>query len=845
MTISAFGPLAFHDRCFPALAEVERMRLQVAGKINEQHKKELSQYFTPMTIARFMASLFSLPVQDHLAILDPAAGIGSLVVATTSAICAQPSHPTSIHVTAIEIDEVLAPHLQQSIALCQQIAQAANIHFSSNIVYDDFITITTDHLTKGLFTATDSQRFDLAILNPPYRKIQATSRTRAMLRHLGLETSNIYAGFLYATMRWLAEGGEMVALTPRSFCNGPYFRTFRHAFLQGMALHKIHLFDSRREAFDMDAVLQEHMITVATKATQHPKFVCISTSTARLDAMTRYETAYDHIVHPQDKERFIRIIPDEQERCLNDSLAALPHTLADLGLEVSTGRVVDFRAKPFLCKDPAPGTVPLLYPEHLRQGMIQWPKPLSKKPNALLAAQATQKLLVLNEDYVFVKRFSAKEETRRVTALHYPGGLLPGNMLGIENHLNYFHRNGRGLDPPLAHGLALYLNSTWVDAYFRQFSGHTQVNAADLRTLRYPSAEQLRTLGCAVNRAFPPTQHTIDQLVLEVLQDMADPQQQDSLQGQTHIQEAGQILKALGLPRGQLNKRSALVLLALLHLSPRGSWSEATALLIGIQSIIDFIKAHYGVEYATGTRETLRRQTMHQFVAAGLVLKNPDDPSRPTNSPDTVYQIERSTLELLHTFGSDAWQQNLDTYLSSMETLQQRYAQERAMQLIPISVGPGKTITLSPGGQNILIERIVHDFGPRFTPGGKLLYIGDTADKFAYFDEQECANLEIHITSHGKMPDVILYHQEKHQLFLIEAVTSHGPINAQRRAILQEIFHTAQAELIFITAFLGAKALAKYISQIAWETEVWLAESPSHLIHFDGEHFLGTHTPHE
>jgi adenine-specific DNA-methyltransferase len=847
MTISTFGSVALNGRFAQPLMQVDHMRLQVAAQINEQRKKEMSQYFTPMVIARFMASLFSLPMKDHLSLLDPAAGIGSLLVASTSVICEHPHHPSSLHITAVEIDQELAPHLQQSIDLCQQIAQAAEIHFSSTVIYDDFITFTVDHLANSLFTdaATTSQRFDLAILNPPYRKIQTTSRTRTQLRQLGIETSNIYAGFLYAAMRWLTQDGKLVALTPRSFCNGPYFRAFRHAFLRDMALLRLHLFDSRREAFDTDAVLQEHMITVGMKSLIPPKSVCISTSTARLDALTQYEAAYDQVVHPEDKQHFIRIIPDEQERCLSDFLATFHHTLADLGIEVSTGRVVDFRARSFLCKDPALGTVPLLYPEHLRGDTIQWPKRLPKKPNALLAMQATQKLLVPNEDYVLVKRFTAKEEARRITALHYPGGLLPGSALGIENHLNYFHHKGHGLDPALARGLALYLNSTWVDTYFRQFSGHTQVNATDLRALRYPSREQLRTMGSVSSNAPSLSQHTVDQLVLGVLQGMTEPHQQDALQGQKRAKDAEEILRLFGLLRGQLNRRSALVLLALLHLSPQASWDQAANPLIGITPIMDFIKAHYGVEDAPNTRETIRRQTIHQFVAAGLVLKNPDDPSRPTNSPDTVYQIERSALELLRTFGSDAWQQSLDTYLASTETLKQRYIQERAMNQIPINIAPGMSIVLSPGGQNILIERIIHDFGSRFAPGGKLLYIGDAADKFAYFDEQGFADLGIHIESHGKMPDVILYHHEKHQLFLIEAVTSHGPIDVRRKEILQQVFHTAHAELLFITAFLGAKALAKYLSQIAWETEVWLAESPSHLIHFDGERFLETYEPQE
>ena len=305
------------------------------------------------------------------------------------------------------------------------------------------------------------------------------------------------------------------------------------------------------------------------------------------------------------------------------------------------------------------------------------------------------------------------------------------------------------------------------------------------------------------------------------------------------ISEATEVLKMLGFPRQQQNERSALTLLSLLNLKPEDKWENAKDPLMGITPMMEFFATHYGKQYAPNTRETVRRQTVHQFVQAALILPNPDKPSRPTNSPKAVYQIEISALKLLRELGKPNWKGHLREYLKSVETLKQLYAREREMHRIPLSLRSGKKIRLSPGGQNVLIKKIIEDFCPLFTPAGKVIYVGDTQKKWAYFDSEELVSLGIEIEEHGKMPDVVVHYNKKNWLVLVEAVTSHGPVNPQRRQELRQLFAGSLAGLVYVTAFLDRHTLLKYIDDISWETEVWIAESPTHLIHFNGERFLG------
>lgn len=306
-----------------------------------------------------------------------------------------------------------------------------------------------------------------------------------------------------------------------------------------------------------------------------------------------------------------------------------------------------------------------------------------------------------------------------------------------------------------------------------------------------------------------------------------------------HIVEAHQILISLGLPRAQHNERSALSLLALLNLTPSKTWDKAENPLVGITPIMDWSREHYNKEYAPNTRETFRRQTMHQFVDAGIALYNPDRPDRPVNSPKAVYQIAPAVMTLLLSFNTPKWHANLTTYLSMSQTLAAKYAMEREQNRIPMQIAPGKVIALSPGDHSELIRAIVEDFGPRFAPGSVLVYAGDTGEKWGYFDAALLAELGVSVDSHGKMPDVVLHFVEKNWLLLVESVTSHGPVDGKRHAELAKLFAGSTAGLVYVTAFPNRSIMGRYLSEIAWETEVWVADAPSHLIHFNGVRFLG------
>lgn len=306
----------------------------------------------------------------------------------------------------------------------------------------------------------------------------------------------------------------------------------------------------------------------------------------------------------------------------------------------------------------------------------------------------------------------------------------------------------------------------------------------------------------------------------------------------TKIEESLQILTALGLPREQLNDRTALCLLAVVNLREDQSWADVANPLIGITPMMTFVKEAYGKHYAPNTRETFRRFSVHQLEQAGFVLKNPDKP-RDVNSPKTVYQIEPSTLELIKTFNTPIWETTLSNFLQTIQTLSSKYAKERTMLQIPVQITNDQQISISPGAHSELIKAIIEEFAPRFVPDAQVVYVGDTGNKWGYFDEKLLSNLGVSIGNHGKIPDVVLFFPAKQWLLLIESVTSHGPVDGKRHQELATLFNGSKAPLVYVTAFPSRKVMARYINAIAWETEVWCADAPTHLIHFNGERFLG------
>lgn len=494
------------------VSRTDAARREANQALDRLRRWELGQFMTPGPIAEFMASMFK-PTTKPVRLLDAGAGVGSLAAAYVAAACAHHRRPNSIELSCYELDPVMLAALRRTSKWCEQECARHGVAFTGHVVDRDFIEAGAALVDRGLFGSGGAPRFTAAILNPPYRKIHSASSERALLRTAGIETSNLYTAFVGLAVKLLEPGGQLVAITPRSFCNGPYFKPFRQLLLREMSLLQIHVFESRNRAFSEDEVLQENVIFHAKKGAPRGK-VILSTSSAPGAKVSKRSVPHDLVVDPSDPNAFIHLAVSEADAAVADQMRRVPCTLTDIGVQVSTGRVVDFRARKHLRPDPGTATVPLIYPTHFNGGYVAWPKLGGRKANALTDEPDTQVLMVPNETFVITKRFTSKEERRRVVAVVYDPARLPRDVkqVGFENHLNYFHQDGAGLPKVLARGLAAYLNSTLVDQFFRQFNGHTQVNAGDLRSLRYPTREQLAAIGRKIGKTFPE-QGRIDELV--------------------------------------------------------------------------------------------------------------------------------------------------------------------------------------------------------------------------------------------------------------------------------------------------------------------------------------------
>jgi adenine-specific DNA-methyltransferase len=486
------------------LEQLDLTRQRASRAIHPRAKSELGQYMTPSRIADFMASLFVTAGTAEIRLLDAGAGIGSLSIAFFERLIAE-SAVKKVYWVGYEIDRNLGVYLKNHLRGYLDGFTSTSVQFNSELRSVDFI----EDAVKRIVLERE-MKFNFAILNPPYKKINSQSRHRLLLRELKIETVNLYSAFVALVVDLLADGGQLVAILPRSFCNGPYYKSFRERLLKKTAIRQIHLFAARDRAFGDEQVLQENIIILLERKGKQDG-VKISMSTDG-DFRDYQESSYpfDQIVSPEDPEMFIHIpMPGETDQ--KKFLEVFHYSLEELGLEVSTGPVVDFRLKEYLRAAPENNTVPLIYPGHFSDGEIKWPKIGGKKSNALVMCNETKRWLYPNGFYVVVRRFSSKEERRRIVAsIMDPANFTSSIMFGFENHLNVFHIDKKGLSENITYGLAAYLNSTFVDQCFRRFSGHTQVNATDLRLLKYPSPKALISLGI-----WAKNQRTINQASID------------------------------------------------------------------------------------------------------------------------------------------------------------------------------------------------------------------------------------------------------------------------------------------------------------------------------------------
>lgn len=306
------------------------------------------------------------------------------------------------------------------------------------------------------------------------------------------------------------------------------------------------------------------------------------------------------------------------------------------------------------------------------------------------------------------------------------------------------------------------------------------------------------------------------------------------------ITEAQEILKAVGLPPAQCNEISALTLLALCNIREEDKWSDASRISLTVtKGIMTFVKDVYKKDYAPNTRETFRRQVLHQFAQARLVDYNPDKPNLPVNSPNAHYAMSKDALDVIRTFNTPEWIMSTEQFILKVGELTELYQKTRDLTQIPVKLSTGEVLKLSAGRHNEVQAAIIEQFAPRFTNGGILLYLGDTANKDFYMDQVSLKELGIPFDQHSKLPDVVIYDKSRNWLFLIEAVTSHGPVSPKRIVELEDLLCNCTSGKVYVTAFPDFAEFKKHSSQIAWETEVWLMEVPDHMIHFNGDRFIG------
>jgi len=461
--------------------QVERRRIGTSARLGESRSR-LGQFFTPLEAAGLLAGMVQSSGSWRL--LDPGAGVGSLTAALVCRWLLETERP-DMDVIAYEVDARVTPGLRETLDEAVNLASRFGRTLRPLIRQSDFV-----------LEPPEQGESNVVLMNPPYRKLSVRSAEARALRG-GVDpirATNLYTAFLVRAVRALPDNGQLVAITPRSFANGPYFRDLRVELLRRASFNQIHAFTARDRVFSDADVLQENMIFSMTIGAI-PGEVALASSPDASSPATIRRCDHAQIVHSGDSARFVRLPLDQAAVECAEEMLAMPATFRDLDIAVSTGRVVDFRVRQHLRASPQVGTVPLVYPQNIRGGTLRWPL-FGRKPQSIDVGDETAGLFLPNEHYVLVKRFTSREEPRRVVAaVSSPCDYPDADLVAFENHLNVFHLGGHGLDEALATGLAAYLNSELVEAFIRQFSGHTQINATDLREIRYPAAATLRSLG--------------------------------------------------------------------------------------------------------------------------------------------------------------------------------------------------------------------------------------------------------------------------------------------------------------------------------------------------------------
>lgn len=494
INISSYSPSEYADK----------LGWTYASSRSSEFRKKYGQYMTPVAVARFMAQLFDSK-SDDITILDPGAGTGVLNCAILENLANSNNHPQKIKLVVYEIDTEIIPYLEKALEYSKKWLKRKNVSFTYRIVPKDFILANSESFnsdgTLSLFE-DNLEKFDYIISNPPYFKLSKSDPRAKIASKIVYGQPNIYAIFMSISALLLNEGGELVFITPRSYAAGPYFKAFRKHFFSLVQPVYIHLFGSRKDAFDRDAILQENIILKAVKDHTFEKpnakvTISFSQGVKDLNITVKRDVPVRDIVDLESKNKVLRIPVTSKEDHVVELVHSWGKNLHSLGLNISTGPVVAFRASRYLSNvDDNNGFryAPLLWMQNIKAMSVRWPVNCNKK-QFIEDSQKTQRLLIPNKNYVLLRRFSAKEENRRLVAAPYLSGLIKSETVGLENHLNYIYRPKGNLSLEEAVGLAALLNSELLDTYFRTSNGNTQVSATELKDMPLPSAQTIKELG--------------------------------------------------------------------------------------------------------------------------------------------------------------------------------------------------------------------------------------------------------------------------------------------------------------------------------------------------------------
>lgn len=472
--------------------------LVYATQVKKDKRKKIGQFFTPPAVAKYMAELmtYNKPI---IRILDTGAGTGILTGALCQVILNNDTI-TDIHIDLYENDENVLPVLIENMSLIQSELADRGKRFNYNIIRENFILHNEDFWNDNLWNDNEDKNtdelYDVVISNPPYKKIKKSAPEAVVMNSVVHGQPNIYFLFMALSSKMLKQNGQLIFITPRSFTSGAYFKKFRAYFLHNMRLTNLHLFHSRDDVFDSDKVLQEAIILKAVKTDVFPPAVLVSSSeNADLSSSFNYEVPYKTIVDMDSENLFIMIPTSINEIELLNMVNSWTYNLPSLGFKLKTGPVVDFRATEFLKEDPNEETVPLLWASHFSDNKITFPKLQNKSPQYIVNNEESKSLLLPNKDYILVKRFTSKEEKRRVQCSLYLSDDFPYFKVGIENHLNYVVKLKGDANKDELYGLFALLNSTFIDTYYRILNGSTQVNATEVNAIPLPSLNIIKEIG--------------------------------------------------------------------------------------------------------------------------------------------------------------------------------------------------------------------------------------------------------------------------------------------------------------------------------------------------------------